>query len=122
MQDLPSHVIPKKQGVGLYGKVAQKKILNPNSLSAIRIRKNNYTINARSQRGESPSQGDLTKRWQIIKESAKAKKRISIPEGAEYRSQNSSIDTGEMYKKNKLPVRRNRYENVPSKVAASLAR
>lgn len=122
LQELPSsNVNARKPDVGLYAKVAQKKILKPNSLSAIRIRKNNYTINGQ-QRGESPSQGDLTKRWQFIKESAKAKKRIKIQDGAEYGSQNSSIDTGAQYKKNILPARRNRYDYVPSKVAASLAR
>ncbi len=58
---------------------------------------------------ESPSQGDLTKRWQIIKESARAKRRIDrnnndlTPGVADdkteeiYKSQNSSIDINEMY-------------------------
>jgi len=46
LQELPSsNVNARKPDVGLYAKVAQKKILKPNSLSVIRIRKNNYTIN-----------------------------------------------------------------------------
>ena len=58
---------------------------------------------------ESPSQGDLTKRWQIIKESARAKRRIDRnnndlkpgggdeKNGENFKSQNSSIDINEMY-------------------------
>ena len=79
----------------------------------------------------SPSQGDLTKRWQMIRESAKQKgakldsddsfilpnTRVRKGRSKGPISSNASIDTSEMYPLNKLPVRKDKYFAVRPKIS-----
>ena len=79
-------------------------------------------------RGESPSQGDLTRRWHLIRESARHRGAVvqddtdTFNQNVRDLSRDNSIDTSEMYPAQKLPPRRNKYRYVTSKVDNILQR